>query len=113
MTTKQRTQLIDDLKDLRKLLKKGWCKGAFAKTKRGAFTNSCAPDAAKWCLVGGMCKVVEGNPFHRQYWNLKTAISTAIPSKYPCIATFNDKQPSVKPVLALITKALRQVKKAA
>lgn len=42
------------LKKAKKLIKKGWCKGAFARTASGESVPSDSPDAVKFCAIGAV-----------------------------------------------------------
>lgn len=52
--------LLSNFKKIRKLLanKKRWTKGCCARDKQGNQVRINSPDAASYCLIGAICKVV-------------------------------------------------------
>lgn len=103
---------LQALQALRKLLAdpKRWTKGVYAKDAKGNTVHAHMPDAACWCLTGGMRKVlVDADPQRRP--NL-APILLGMGSTQLDVVKFNDaKTTTHAEVLALLDNAIVRLKK--
>ena len=94
--------VYDELLALRKLLTKGWTKGALARNKYGNQVKPSGARALRFCLRGGMMKLGTS-------WRTEMILSQATD---PCcsVAAFNDGHTKSE-VLKLIDACVSNVKK--
>jgi len=65
METIGHEQILQNLKDARSLLEKGWTTGAAARDKDGKIVYVGEPSAAKFCAMGAMSQVTGVNYSHQ------------------------------------------------
>lgn len=112
MSTDDRETIVNKLKQVRKLIVAGWCKGAHAKTKYSKLTNLNAKNAAKFCLSGACKKVAKV-----EHYTPLRSISFARPiidvvNHYTVytVPQFNDLHSTTKKdILNVIDKAIARV----
>jgi hypothetical protein len=102
------------LRETIKLLSQGWTTGTWARNANG---NRCKPEsknAVCWCPEGAMMRVctdrfgVLNDVLLHETW---VAFHDAVGiDKYDSAAKWNDKQKGVKPVIAMLRKAIQNVK---
>ena len=75
------------LKCAKNIAKRGWCQGAYARTKGGRETTVDSKSAAKFCMIGSLerCSGGLSGPRYKAAYRL---LSRVCPSG--AIATFND-----------------------
>lgn len=93
----------EGLKKARKLIDKGWTKGAFARTKSGKECFSQSPNAVKFCLLGAVSSVFLDSS---GYDHAKKALARTLPNSELGIAQFNDNCKNKQQVLDLIDRAI-------
>lgn len=126
---------IEALLEVRQLLEKGWCKGAFARDLHGTPVPALSESACQWCLSGA----VERACSRRTLSALPGVLNKGLYPEYPELvdvpavrrvfsalagvlnkgsryyhelpAPFNDAQDSVEPVLELVDKTIERLEK--
>lgn len=105
MTTKK-VSIADALRRVKRRIQKGWCKNWLGMTASGRSTYATDPKATRWCLIGaalreGVLDVVD------------SPLTAALPQDeymFGRLAGFNNAQRSRKPVIALIDRAIANLK---
>lgn len=82
------------LKDVRALLRQGWCRGSFAKDRQGNHVSFSSPDADSFCLSGAIMRSGGFDSLRALFWDC---------IGYKGIAEFNDKS-TKSGVLTLIDR---------
>lgn len=98
MTKQRKTKIQRAAEYAAKLVRKGWCRGAYAKTKGGNVIGPLEANAASWCALGAMKRAVhdlkyDTPPYDPTFTNLITRFNMkARHGGADCdVATFNDK----------------------
>lgn len=99
------------LQTARKLIAKGWTKEAYARTKTGRVVNVNSRAAAKFCALGAISKAAwKPKNVHYgiggQVMFLLQDVLHLRGESYNFLGSFNDRQKTKKPVLALFDEAL-------
>lgn len=98
------------LKAVIALLRKGWARGAWARDKDGKKVSPTSQKAVCWCPEGAMRKVCTDSDglFHDDVgFDVYKAFHDATGvDRFDSATKWNDKQTSVKPVIAALKKAM-------
>jgi hypothetical protein len=86
----------------RRLIRKGWCKGAVARAKGGDMVDAGSPRAVRWCLMGALLRVAPGAGW-RQCALLHNAIGCE------SLAGWNDARRTKAPVLAALDRMIKSL----
>ena len=90
------------LKKARKLIERGWCLNASARTKTGKVCNIFSKRAVQWCAYGAV-SAVSSKHTHRPAIDM---LDKAVARTDCGIIAFNDRQASSKPVLRAFDRAI-------
>lgn len=103
----KRQTTINDLRKVKSLIKKGWCKHYHATKGHGRMVGIMSREATNFCLMGAIFRVC-GTEVTTRRLILQKKLEDNIPSRN--IISFNDTQTSKYPVLKLIDKAIKEIK---
>lgn len=116
MDTKEYYQLLNDTNSLKDLFSnpKKWGKGSFAKNASNTPRKVSDPDAVCWCLMGGIAKVCDVDPYeitviNRSYLLAFSLSETLGSFNVKSIMAWNDLQTDVGRVQKLIADTLHRL----
>lgn len=102
MTAAERRRAKKHLTDARSVLvEHGWTKYFYAKDGRGSYVKPDNPSAVEFCVVGALMRANRHAKQHAYFTLLNT-----VGDRFVTLSEWNDKQRSVKPVLAAIDRAI-------
>jgi hypothetical protein len=78
------------LMEAAKLVRRGWCKGWFARTRNGSKCDHDDPLAVSWCVMGALKKATNYPQNHDLIFDAQAKLQIAI-SPHP-ILLFNDQE---------------------
>lgn len=112
LSLSQRQQLDGDLRQVLKLLQRGWTQHAMARDWLGRTCNSYDRWARKWCLSGACNRVDVLSK--RPYYEINNAVREQIPRQFGGFVGFNDDPATTKAdVLAVVERAIDANRQAA
>ncbi len=87
-------------------IQKGWCRGAMARNSQGGNTLGHSHTAISWCVLGAISAAttqsyINGEQAHQMREYLSFRVNN--------IGTWNDKQKSSAPIIAMLQEAERAV----
>lgn len=99
-----KAQIFDELRTARDVIKKGWTKGAYARSRSGHEVASNEPGAEKFCMLGALHHVGAGPRSHH-------VISKIVGENYArSIPSFNDgDQTTLGDVVDVFDKAIESL----
>jgi hypothetical protein len=102
---------VEILRYARALLAKrgGWTKGSNARDKRGLSINATDANACKFCAFGAIYRSNYDLNRETSTSPVETLLLKAFDKEGFGLAGFNDRQTTVKPVLALYDKAIAKL----
>jgi len=108
--TKRQVTAVDVLKRAEAILRRGWAKGYYAKTARGAMVEVHDKRATRYCLTGARFKAESELEADRQTCIRAGAfLHECIPHGYQSVEEFNDSISTNKAkVLSLVDCAIKK-----
>ena len=103
------TETAKILKKARALIAKGWCRGAYAKTKTGRRTSRLDKDACRFCSLGAIHRAIGPRGKAGQFERATDALLGVIGDK--AIPSWNDSQTNKRPVLRAFDRAIAAAEK--
>ena len=101
MTT---NQLVSDLRAARRLVKRGWTRNAWARSRDGRAVHQFSRVAVRFSLSGAIYRVTTYPPSSGQ--DCYSVLIKAIGCRSEGLANWNDRQKSKRPVLAAFDRAI-------
>ena len=87
-------------------IQKGWCRGAMARNNQGGNTLGHSHTAISWCALGGISvATTQGYINTEQAHQMREYLSFRVNN----IGTWNDKQKSSGPIIAMLQAAEKAV----
>lgn len=94
--------------DARSFMERGWCKNHQAMTAADRPTAGRDPAAVRWCLVGSLFAATVGDD-ELLWTEAMHAVGKFVPDGVFGLASFNNTQDTVAPVLDVIDRAIAEV----
>lgn len=108
--TRKENPVTLHLKRARKLVEKGWTRGALARDRQGREIHVDSKRACRVCSMGALERALK--PTELTYGRAFEALVECLPANYLNVADFNDSCATKRPVLEAFDRAIELSRKA-